>query len=197
MYAQRQEEEDKILNYFSGSIGRFLDIGAADGISLSNIRVLYEWGWKGVLIEPSKLWYEKLYNLYKDDKEIITINKAIASYTGKLTFYETENPIYTLGSSKTEHCKIWKNYGPFIETEVDCLAWSDFIKEYKSTYDFISIDCEGMDNEILHLMNLNELGNRMICIEWNYHKQEIQNYLLSFGYTIIHRGGENIIGIKE
>jgi hypothetical protein len=35
-YSQN-DEQDVILEYFNGSIGRFLDIGAFDGITLSSL----------------------------------------------------------------------------------------------------------------------------------------------------------------
>ena len=44
MYSQNNEEQ-VILDYFGNKIGNLLDIGANDGITLSNSRKLIELGW--------------------------------------------------------------------------------------------------------------------------------------------------------
>ena len=76
MYSQNNEEQI-ILNYFSGKKGTFLDIGANDGVTLSNVRALAELGWKGALIEPSKISYDKAVKNYKDYKWINIYNCAL------------------------------------------------------------------------------------------------------------------------
>ena len=70
MYSQNNEERI-ILNYFLNRKGNFLDIGANDGITLSNVRALAEMGWKGCLIEPSKKAYNKAVENYKQYKRNI------------------------------------------------------------------------------------------------------------------------------
>ena len=52
MYSQNNEEEI-ILNFFKEKKGIFLDLGAYDGIGLSNTRALAEKGWKGVCVEQT------------------------------------------------------------------------------------------------------------------------------------------------
>ena len=52
-YSQNGEQKI-ILEYFQDKYkGKVLDIGANDGITLSNSRALIEKGWDGVLIEPA------------------------------------------------------------------------------------------------------------------------------------------------
>ncbi len=48
---EKRNEEQVILDYFGNKIGNLLDIGANDGITLSNSRKLIELGWSGDLIE--------------------------------------------------------------------------------------------------------------------------------------------------
>ena len=43
-YSQHNEQEI-ILNFFNGRIGRYLDIGAFDGVDMSNTLALAELGW--------------------------------------------------------------------------------------------------------------------------------------------------------
>ena len=61
----------------------FLDIGAFDGISFSNTRLLFEEGWSGVCIEPCSKNYKKLELLYKDTP-VVTVKAAATDYEGEL-----------------------------------------------------------------------------------------------------------------
>ncbi len=59
MYSQNNEEQI-IIEYFKDFKGHLLDIGANDGLTLSNSRKLIELGWTGDLVEPSPNAFQKL-----------------------------------------------------------------------------------------------------------------------------------------
>jgi len=54
IYSQNLEQ-NYILEYFKDRRGTFIDIGANDGLTLSNTRALVELGWRGVFVEPSPM----------------------------------------------------------------------------------------------------------------------------------------------
>ena len=63
-------EEGFIDSFFKNKNNGFLvDIGAADGITNSNSRFLIEKGWGGILIEPNTKNFNKLQDLYKNNKK--------------------------------------------------------------------------------------------------------------------------------
>ena len=90
-----QNKEDEVINnlivsrYGSDFKGTILDLGANDGITLSNSRYFIENGWKGVLVEAGKLPYQKLMTTILPNT--IAINSAIGNQNGVLTFYESTN----------------------------------------------------------------------------------------------------------
>lgn len=87
-YAQFQDES--IIDGFFGKdyVGRFLDIGAFDGVSMSNTRALALRGWSGVLVEPSPWVFPRLYAIYKDHKDkFVVINAAVARESGFMSFW--------------------------------------------------------------------------------------------------------------
>lgn len=55
----------------------FFEFGAWDGVHLSNCRLLYENNWSGCFVELDDKKYKELEKNYKDDANIITINKKI------------------------------------------------------------------------------------------------------------------------
>ena len=62
-----QNKEDEIINnlivskYGENFKGSILDLGANDGVTLSNSRFFVERGWHGVLVEAGNKPFEKLF----------------------------------------------------------------------------------------------------------------------------------------
>jgi hypothetical protein len=75
-----------------------------------------------------------------------------------------------------------------------------FLFEEISKIDFISIDAEGLDLDILKQINLTGLNVKCLCIEHNSNKQvraEIIEYCLKHGLNnILLENSENIILVK-
>jgi hypothetical protein len=69
-----------VLNHFNNLRGGyFIEIGALNGITLSNTYLLEKnFEWKGICIEPSHDEYEKLVN----NRKCICIDKAVYSKSG-------------------------------------------------------------------------------------------------------------------
>lgn len=179
MYSQNNEEQ-VILNYFSNqSQGIFLDIGANDGITLSNVRALAEKGWKGALIEPSMISYEKAVKNYEKFKKVRIYNCAISDKTGHFDFYESGEHLghgdhSLLSSLKQDETKRWTKE-EFTKTSVNCFTFRDWLYMVQySKFDFITIDAEGYDYDILIQLPLKRLKTKMICIEHN--GKEIEKY---------------------
>ena len=61
-YKSQHKQDEFIVNYFKEKRnGVFVDIGAHDGITLSNTYILEkEYGWTGICIEPMEHEYKKL-----------------------------------------------------------------------------------------------------------------------------------------
>jgi FkbM family methyltransferase len=89
MSYSQNSEEDVILDYFGNFKGHLLDIGANDGITLSNSREMIVRGWGGVLVEPSPTAFKKLKYLYLDHSKIDLLNVAIGATNGPAMFYES------------------------------------------------------------------------------------------------------------
>ena len=67
----------------------------------------------------------------------------------------------------------------------------------KSTFDFVSIDIEGMDLFVLQQMDLTAMGVSCICVEHN--GKDIEKYInhcTKHGLKELHRNQENIILVK-
>jgi FkbM family methyltransferase len=189
MVYSQNDEQDYILNYFSGFKGTFLDIGANDGKNLSNTAALVDNGWEGVMVEPSPATFKQLMLNYLYNKRLQPVNCAVSDKAGAITFYECED---TLISSMNE--TLIKSWGrPYVPIIVQSLTYKLLLEEleYKQ-FDFISIDAEGMDLVILKQIDLTDV--KMICVEHgNTFEREIKEYCEGFGMKQIMRNFENIV----
>jgi FkbM family methyltransferase len=201
MYSQNQEQQ-YILNHFrlkGVKRGVFIDIGANDGITLSNTRALSELGWSGVLVEPSVEAYNRAVKNNENNASIKIFNCAIGSETQEIDFYESGthlgvNDVSLLSTIKKTELSRWKNE-TFTEKKTECYTWQDFVDLCGVTkFDFISMDIEGMEKEVLPQINLNEINASLFCIEWNGNDFNFyDSYFKTFDFKLIHQNNENLI----
>ena len=189
-YSQRDEQKH-ILNYF-GDTGLFLDIGAYHPEAFSNVRALYERGWKGVCIEPSKHCYPTLAEFYKDT-DVEVYNCAIGNETGIFDLFDSNGD--ALSSTDPAHVKKWtENYNSkFTTTPTQFYTLNDLLKKssYKQ-FNFVNIDVENdrLGIDILKQIDLYSVG--MICLECSYqYRKEVKSYMA--GWKEAYSNGENII----
>lgn len=188
MVYSQNDEQDYILGYFSGFKGRFLDIGANDGKNLSNTAALADLGWSGVMVEPSPATFKQCEFNYKENPNVKVYNYAIADKAGVVKFYEATDTL--VSSMNEEAVKMWNV--PYKEINVQCLTFDLFKIEEPESFDFISIDAEGMDLIILKQIDLTNV--KMICVEHgNSFEAEVKQYCESFGMKQVMRNFENII----
>jgi len=191
MYSQNNEEEI-VLNYFNDNVGTFLDLGAYNGIDLSNTRALVEKGWQGVLVEPHPQIFRKLEENCKEFKGVHLFECAIGEQDGTFELNANDTYYSTLKESEIER---WKSEYKFSKTTCSVLTFKKLLDlSIIKTFDFISIDCEGVDYEILTQINLDEVCCKMICIETNgVETQKYINYISNFGFNVVAINAENLI----
>jgi FkbM family methyltransferase len=199
-YSQNQEQQ-AILNYFNGKVdGTFLDIGANDGQTLSNTRALAEMGWCGVLVEPSPKAFSRLKRLYDSQKKscFYLYELALGNHNGRVVLHESgellkqgdTSLVSTIVESEKSRFESVLTYEP---VEVKCFRWKTFLNRLTiKKFDFVSIDCEGQDDKILHQMDVTDV--RCLCIEFNGNQDLKKAFDAKMqGFRIIYTSAENLI----
>lgn len=189
----QNDEQDIILRKFEGKIGRFLDIGAHDGINLSNTRALVEMGWGGVFVEPNPTHFLTLLGHYGGmEPRFKLFNCAVDSGFGvKRLFWNYQWPAYssTLSPEKAEEFKANDYSKSFY---VATLAVGS-LKEF-GPFDFVSLDIEGIELQVLCQMEKVLEGAQLICVEYcPKSKQSLENSIKSHGFDIVHTTPENLM----
>lgn len=159
--------------------GYFVEFGALDGINGSNSFLLESIGWNGVLVEPSK------------DFKYVLKNRSVQSYN--LAVYSESNLnmefLYSRGLSTLLPYKNSDNINRVGKThKVRTITLVDLLQiaNSPSYIDYISIDTEGSEFEILSAFDFNKYRFGIITVEHNYvedRRNDIHNLLSKNDYV--------------
>ncbi len=161
--------EDLIVNYVFSLRGitfpTYLDIGANDPHFLSNTAFFYKKGCRGINIEANPQLITKLKRFRRKD---INLNLGVGEKEGELDFYILSDP--TLSSFSKEEATLATASGKIRINDVKKIKLTTVekvIDEYGHGKfpDFLSIDVEGMDLDILHSIPFNRYWPKIICAE--------------------------------
>jgi len=181
-----------VINYFKNKRnGTFIDIGANDGVSLSNTYYLEkELGWSGICFEPIPAIFEKL----DKARTCIKINAGIADKKSVERFTFVDGPSHMLSgmtkdydprhAQRVQH-EIKTLGGKIVEVDVQCLVLNDVLEEFKIyDIDYLSIDTEGNEFKIIQTIDFNKFNIKVMTIENNYNNLEQTKYIESQGYFL-------------
>lgn len=148
--------------------GFFVEFGATNGIDLSNTCLLEkEFGWTGILAEPARCWHESLQRnrgasietrcVWKDSTSVLTFNEVAAPELSTIHAYSGAD-------LHTDARKRGTTYQVGTISLDDLLAKHDAPKEI----DYLSIDTEGSEFEILDNFDFGRHSIRIITCEHNF-----------------------------
>ena len=170
------------LDYKRG--GFFVEMGACDGVDISNTLVLEKYfGWDGILVEPSKFYHK---NLRKNRSCNIDLRCVYKISGEKIVFNSTKNPsISTIDSfSSLDRFKLDRYGGE--KYSVETVSLNDLLKYHNApkVIDYLSLDTEGSEFEILKHFNFDDYNIKVITVEHNYttNRELIYNLLKSKNY---------------
>jgi FkbM family methyltransferase len=168
--------------------GFFVEFGSADGVALSNSYLLEnEFGWSGILCEPSRSWHEDL----KRNRRCIVDTRCVYSRSGEQISF-SENYIGEL-SGITEFTGD-NHHGILDRTtssyQVETISLLDLLKHHNAPkhIEFLSVDTEGSEFEILNAFDFAQYSFGAICVEHNYleNRSKVKDLLVSKGYRQVY-----------
>jgi len=160
-----QKGEDIIIEKIIGQKkkGFYIDVGAHNPNIYNNTKRFYVKGWSGINIEPNPILIKEFIRQRRRD---INLNVGVRKTSGKAKFYEFEfDGLSTF--SKDEMKKNQKlGYKLKQELDIDVLSLKKIItKYYYKKIDFLSIDTEGLDFEVLQSNDWKKFRPAVVCIE--------------------------------
>ena len=175
-------EINKVLNKITE--GFYVDVGGYHPIHRNNTYLLYEKNWRGINIDINKFSVD-LFNFLRPDD--INLNMAVSN-TNKDVKYYFQKELSQLNTIKKDvasrrmqgHVK-----EKIIKSQTLTSILNDTIYKNKKI-DFLNIDVEGADFEVLQSLDFNLYRPKVICVEIDekeYEKSEIYNFLKILKYT--------------
>lgn len=186
MYSQNREEA-WVGDFFGDLIGRFLDIGANDGKTISNTYALALKGWGGVYVEPSPRAFalleknvsqipdsEVYRQKFPEGNRFTLLPIALGTKTSSITLYESgphrlhngkKNNVALLSTVSARQRERWVRE-EFTPIQVPCQTVAS-TKELQDQFDLVSIDAEGMDYAILRSLDLEAMDCAAVIVEWS------------------------------
>lgn len=188
MYSQNDEEKYVLAHYEGRPLGRFLDIGAYDGVTFSNVRALYDQGWGGVLVEPNPRAFVRLMDNYPDSARATLINVAIAAESVLRTFHVTPDAVSTLSEA---HRELWSRQAQFVPIVLKTVTVPDLLQRYPGPYQFVNVDVEGTNWEVVQRLPLDAMQTDLVCVEMGEHGREMHAWFTAKGWRLVYQSGEN------
>jgi hypothetical protein len=164
--------EDLIIEkYFKNKIGKYVDIGCFHPIRHSNTCLLYNKGWRGTNIDLNPTSIELFNIVRREDKNILATLSDKNNKEVDIFFEHNFSPINSLNLKNFDSDK--KNY---FKKKAFTKKFSELIN---FNFDFLNIDCEGEDLNILKTIDFKKFTPNLICIEINSDEKNYEHRVYS------------------
>ncbi len=202
-YAQHGEDL-AIKRYFkTQEKGHYVDVGAFDPVKYSNTNMFYLNGWSGINVEPNPEGFQRFVEQRQRDTNI---NCGISLSQERLTYYKFNHG--AVNTFVEEQASIWnKKQGFNIEKTIDIKTISlESVLDSNwngQDIDFMSIDVEGMDFQVLQSNNWKKYLPEMLIVEeniyqyQNYRDSPIYQFLSTKGYVLWNINAISIFYVLE
>ena len=176
-----------------------MDIGASDGVSFSNTLFFErEMRWSGVAVEPLPGAFEML----RANRRCRTVQGCVSRLDGEVKFLAIEGYSEMLSGIVGHHdprhlARIEREqseHGGLSEKiRVPSMTFGTLMeRESIDHIDYLSIDTEGSEFEVLSGIDFCRVAIEVISVENNYHDRRFRIFLRAKGYELIALVGDEI-----
>ena len=223
IYTQHEGEQEAILKMLPKG-GKALEIGAWCATTFSQTRFLYERGWDLVLVEPSpgpflsvmqacrhcgnswdRGYGQRLnsvpcscnespdshFESYGTDERVTLVLAAVASRPDILLLHATDDAVSTADEVSFVN---WANGGYYGNVHVPSVTIEELWDKY-GPFEFMSIDTEGMNQDVLLSIPLGKVRPLGICVEYSSENESQQDigYMRQHGYSKVFHSTGNLL----
>lgn len=168
----------------------YVDIGAHDPVKINNTFAMYNRGLKGVLVEPN---LEHFNNIRRKRPRDLALNVGVAEADGIARYFQFD--VDTLNTFNVNEAESYQEDGHKLIAveEFEVISPSTLMEKHcEQKPDFVSLDIEGNEIQILESWNLSQNRPAVFCIETLEYKAgeagkkklEVFEYMQSKEYSI-------------
>jgi FkbM family methyltransferase len=196
-----QHGDDLVIRAIFHSLGincpSYLDLGAHHPENISNTKLFYDNGSRGINVEANP----NLHKLFLESRpQDINLNVGVGIKSGFQDFYMIDEESGRNSFIKEVAEGFVMNCPEFAITEVRQLPifTVEQILHHRAIPDFLTIDIEGMDFEVLQSIDFRRYPFKVICVEIQpYSEEDIRTLMHNVGYYSIIKCGRNLIFVDK
>jgi len=183
-----QLQQDLIVLFlFDNVSGVYCEVGGGDGVTYSNSYLLEKLGWRGLIVEPARA---NLKQIAKNRTCDVSKKAAWSVSDLNLKFVETKNlELSTLDNFKDSDSNSSDRISVSGEYLVRTTSLTDVFEEFDfpANFEYLSIDTEGSELEVLRGLDFEKFSPLLITIEHNFtsNRELVLHFLLALGYQRI------------
>ncbi len=205
--SEQCEERRFIERYFEGRRGRFLELGAGDGLHDSLTVGLVDAGWSGVQVEPDIEAFRCLRERREENNNIVLVNAAVGPSTGLRQFWAefpedaqgqlpeccrqegTIDDVHRVGAISRGH----RYRRPYY---INVVSTGALLQTFGIVWDLVVIDAEGVSLAITQQMPLAVMQRtELICVEYDGGPRAVIAELAPWYNTQVI--GYNVLGVRR
>jgi FkbM family methyltransferase len=181
--------------------GFFIDIGANNGLYASNTYVFEQLGWKGICVEPQPDIYKLLAKFRKCDCYNVALSLPSVNGNKEVDFFKAYgiNYLSRINKGMTDSAKNEaKEYGKVEIIKVKTMTFEELMGNYTDIryIDFMSIDVEGCEVDILEMIDFSKYAFGFIAVEKS-DPAKIKEIMKRNGYRIFMEIGADLMFVPQ
>lgn len=202
-YAQNAEDVVLARAFAPGHVGFYVDIGASDPVVDSVTKHFYDHGWCGINVEPASLVASELRAARPRD---LTLELAIGGESGHRLFYELPREMTGCSTFSESLAEGYRREGyKMISHEIPVTTLAQLCEEHTAErlIDFLKVDVEGAEPEVLAGADFSRFRPRIVLVEATVPGTPVAAYetwegaLLGAGYHFVLFDGLNRFYVRE
>jgi FkbM family methyltransferase len=180
--------------------GFYVDVGAHHPKRFSNTYFFYKRGWRGINIDAMPKCMESFNRVRPRD---INVEKPISNKKQILTYYAFNEPALNGFSKKISESRDGlDNYKVIFEKDIETSTLEEVLNEKlpeNQEIDFLSIDVEGLDFEVIQSLNIQKYKPRVILVEVlgstlaDIGEDKVYQFLKAAGYELFAKAVNTVI----
>ncbi len=159
--------------------GYYVDVGSADGVEISNTKLLDDMGWKGICIDP--------FPRNMSSRTCQVVSQPVFSESGKHVQFRKAGDLGGIEQDLNRHKEQISQYPEveFVTATLDEILAKAHAPKW---IDFMSMDVEGAEYDALRGLSFDRYQIGSLAIEHNFEpakREAIHKLLASKGYVLV------------